>query len=118
MAKPYGDHTDFSDDCGAGRGRINLVAPSLNLTATDGGILRKSRLSSVGNALHQLLAYVHPHVKHVITQTIQQTDAEAPLNPDDEHSTAVNIQRQAVKIQRGDQVEQLTALLPKAEKIR
>jgi hypothetical protein len=65
----------------------------------------------VGNALHQLRAYVHPHVKHVITQTIQQTDAEAH----DEDSTVANIQRQAVKIQRGDQVDQIMALLPKEE---
>jgi hypothetical protein len=71
-----------------------------------------SRLGSVGNALHQLRAYIHPHVKHVITQTIQQADEEAPLDPDDQYSTVVNIQRQAVKIQRGDQVDQILALLP------
>jgi hypothetical protein len=29
---------------------------------------------SLGNAFHRLRAYVHPHVKHVITQTLEQGD--------------------------------------------
>ena len=80
--------------------------------------MRKSRLGAVGNALHQLRAYIHPHVKHVITQTIRQADEEAPLDPDDQDSTAVNIHRQAVKIQRGDQVDQIMALLRNEENTR
>ena len=80
--------------------------------------MRASRLGSIGNAFHQLRAYVHPHVKHVITQTIQQPDEEAPLDPDDQDSTAVNIHRQAVKIQRGDQVNQIMAMLSNEENTR
>jgi dUTPase len=80
--------------------------------------MRKSRLGSVGNALHQLRAYSHPHVKHLITQTIQQADEEALIDPDDRDSTVVNIQRQAVKIQRGDQVDQIMALLRNEENTR
>jgi hypothetical protein len=29
---------------------------------------------SLGNAFHRLRAYVHPHVKHVITQTLEQAN--------------------------------------------
>jgi hypothetical protein len=35
---------------------------------------------SLGNAFHRLRAYAHPHVKHVITQTLQQND-EADFEP-------------------------------------
>ena len=80
--------------------------------------MRASRLGSIGNAFQQLRAYVHPHVKHVITQTIQQADEEAALDPDNQDSTVVNIQRQAVRIQRGDQVDQIMALLRNEENTR
>jgi hypothetical protein len=65
---------------------------------------------SLGNAFHRLRAYVHPHVKHVITQTLEQSD-EADFAGSEQE---VHIHRQAVKIQRGEQVAQITALLPKA----
>jgi hypothetical protein len=62
----------------------------------------------IGNVLHQLRAYVHPHVKHVITQTLEH-DAlqEEPGDPQQLH-----IKSQAVRIQRGEQLDQVTALLP------
>lgn len=67
---------------------------------------------SLGNALHQLQAFVHPHVKHVITQTFQQTD-EQDLS--DQSESVVHIRRQAVRIQRGEQVDQVSALLPDSQ---
>ena len=66
---------------------------------------------SLGNAFHRLWAYVHPHVKHVITQTLEQGD-EADFVGSEQ---SLHIQRQAVRIQRGEQVGQVTALLPKAD---
>jgi hypothetical protein len=66
---------------------------------------------SIGNAFHRLQAYAHPHVKHVITQTLEQADEDA--SEDSEHNDpVVHIRRQAVRIQRGDQVDRITALLP------
>ena len=66
---------------------------------------------SLGNAFHGLRAYVHPHVKHVITQTLEQGD-EADFVGSEQ---SLHIHRQAVRIQRGEQVDQVTALLPKAD---
>jgi hypothetical protein len=63
---------------------------------------------TLGNALHQLQAFVQPHVKHVITQTVEQADEEGL---GDKSNTAVHILRQAIRIQRGDEVEEITALL-------
>jgi len=63
---------------------------------------------SLGNALHQLQAFVQPHMKHVITQTFQQTYAE---DFGDQCDPQLHIRRQAVRIQRGDDVDQVTALL-------
>jgi hypothetical protein len=67
---------------------------------------------TIGNALHQLQAFVQAHVKHVITQTFEQADEEFT---GDKSDTAVHLLRQAIKIQRGDEVEQLSALLPKEQ---
>ena len=64
---------------------------------------------TLGNALHQLQAFVQPHVQHVITQTFEQADEEFL---GDKSDTAVHLIRQAIRIQRGDEVEQITALLP------
>jgi hypothetical protein len=67
---------------------------------------------TIGNALHQLQAFVQPHVKHVITQTFEQADEEFT---GDKSDTAVHLLRQAIRIQRGDEVEQISALLPKEQ---
>jgi hypothetical protein len=63
-----------------------------------------------GNALHPLQPFVQPHVKHVITQTLEQADEEILVDKSD---TAVHLLRQAIRIQRGDEVDQVSALLPK-----
>jgi hypothetical protein len=65
---------------------------------------------TLGNALHQLQAFVQPHVQHVITQTFEQADEEFL---GDKSDTAVHLLRQAIRIQRGDEVDQISALLPK-----
>ncbi len=66
---------------------------------------------SRGNAFHQLRAYVHPHVKHVITQTLEQEQSgEHPGDAQDD--PVAHLRRQAVRIQRGEEVHQVTALLP------
>ena len=51
---------------------------------------------------------MQPHMKHVITQTFQQTYAE---DFGDQCDPQLHIRRQAVRIQRGDDVDQVTALL-------
>jgi hypothetical protein len=63
---------------------------------------------TLGNALHQLQAFVQPHVKHVITQTFEQADEEVH---GDKSDTVVHLLRQAIRIQRGDEVDQISALL-------
>ena len=65
---------------------------------------------TLGNALHQLQAFVQPHVKHVITQTFEQAD-EGFLS--DKSDTAVHLLHQAIRIQRGAEVDHISALLPK-----
>jgi hypothetical protein len=67
---------------------------------------------SLGNAFHRLRAYVHPHVKHVITQTLEQVD-EADFVGSEQNESFVHLHRQAVEIQRREQVDQITALLRK-----
>ncbi len=67
---------------------------------------------SLGNALHRLRAYAHPHVKHVITQTLQET-GEGDLESSDQDESFVHLRRQAVRIQRGEEVSEITALQPK-----
>jgi hypothetical protein len=64
---------------------------------------------SHGNALHQLQAFVHPHVKHVITQTFRAEDVEESDDPDGSY---IHMWRQAIGIQRGEQMDRITALLP------
>jgi hypothetical protein len=63
---------------------------------------------TLGNALHQLQAFVQPHVKHVITQTFEHADAG---DLGDKSDTAVHLLRQVIRIQRGDEVDQISALL-------
>ena len=65
---------------------------------------------SLGNAFHRLRAYAHPHVRHVITQTLQQND-EADFENLGQNESFVHLHRQAVKIQRGEPVDQITALM-------
>ncbi len=64
---------------------------------------------SRGNALHHLQAFLHPHVKHVITQTFQAQDAEDLGDRDESY---IHMWRQAITIQRGEQVDEIAALLP------
>jgi hypothetical protein len=54
-------------------------------------------------------AFLHPHVKHVITQTFQAQDAEDLGDRDESY---IHMWRQAIKIQRGEQVDEIAALLP------
>jgi hypothetical protein len=62
-----------------------------------------------GNALHQLQAFMHPHVKHVITETFRAEEVEDLGDRDESY---VHMWRQAIKIQRGEEVDQIAALLP------
>jgi hypothetical protein len=64
---------------------------------------------SRGNPLHQLQAFVHPRVKHVITQSFRAEDVEDLGDRDESY---VYMWRQAIRIQRGDEVDQIAALLP------
>ena len=67
---------------------------------------------TIGNALHQLQAFVQPHVKYALTETFEQAEEECL---GDKSDTAVHLLRQAIRIQRGDEVEQISALLPKIQ---
>jgi hypothetical protein len=64
---------------------------------------------SRGNPLHRLQAFLHPHVKHVITQTFRAEDVEDLGDRDESY---IHIWRQAIRIQRGEQMDQIAALLP------
>jgi hypothetical protein len=74
----------------------------------------KSRFSfhrgSAGNALHQLRAYVHPHVKHAVVQMQKQEVVQD--NPLDQQDAVAHLHRQAVRIQKGEQLDGITALVP------
>jgi hypothetical protein len=65
---------------------------------------------SAGNALHQLRAYVHPHGKHAIVQMQKQEVIED--NSLDRQDAVAHLHRQAVRIQKGEQVDRITALVP------
>jgi len=62
-----------------------------------------------GNVLHQLRAYAHPHVKHAIVQMQQEVIED---NSPDHEDAVAHLQRQAVRIQKGEQVDGITALVP------
>jgi hypothetical protein len=62
-----------------------------------------------GNALHQLRPFVHPHMKHVITQTFRAKEVEDLGDRDESY---IHMWRQAIRIQRGEQIDQIAALLP------
>ena len=64
---------------------------------------------SHGNPLHQLQAFLHPHVKHVITQTFRAEDVDDLGDRDESY---IHIWRQAIRIQRGEQIDEIAALLP------
>lgn len=66
-----------------------------------------------GNAFHQLQEFLHPHVKHCVAQMVDRVQAE-----DDTSSAGdsqAHIRRQAVRIQRGEQINRVTALTPTQE---
>jgi hypothetical protein len=62
----------------------------------------------IGNALHRLQACIQPHLKHIITQSIDLTVLhEESVDPQEAH-----ILSQAIRIQRGDELDGVTALIP------
>jgi hypothetical protein len=65
-----------------------------------------------GNALHRMFAFIHPHVKHVVTASVDavadESNAGALRFPDD---PIIHIHRQAVRISQGKPVDYVTALL-------
>ena len=65
---------------------------------------------SAGNALHQLRSYVHPHAKFAIAQ-MQKDEVIANTSLDDLDPVA-HLYRQAVRIQKGEEVDRITALVP------
>jgi hypothetical protein len=67
-----------------------------------------------GNALHRMFAFIHPHVKHVVTASLDVTadkdDLGASSSPND---PVIHLRRQAVKISHGEEVDRITAFLPR-----
>jgi hypothetical protein len=68
------------------------------------------RRGSAGNVLHQLRAYMHPHVKHAIVQ-MQKQEVIEDYSLDHQDAVA-HLHRQTVRIQKGEQVDRITALVP------
>jgi hypothetical protein len=78
---------------------------------------RKSRLgfyptgASIGNALHMLQAIAEPQVQHVIEERLEEpVDEEDETGPKD---PTAHLMRQARRIRNGEDVDRLTALLPR-----
>jgi hypothetical protein len=69
----------------------------------------RSRRGSAGNALHQLRAYVHPHVKHAIAQMQKQEVGKD--NSLDHQDPVAHLYGQAIRIQKGEEVDRITALV-------
>jgi hypothetical protein len=66
-----------------------------------------------GNALHRLLAFTHPHVKHVVTYSLHTAADENVANISSlQDEQFAHVRRQAVRIRGGIEVDQISALLP------
>jgi hypothetical protein len=68
-----------------------------------------------GNALHNIFDFLHPHVRHAITTSVDVAADEdeleaAPLPKDPK----IHLRRQALKISQGKPVDRITTLLPEA----
>jgi hypothetical protein len=61
-----------------------------------------------GNAFHQLQEFLHPHVKHCVVQMVDRVQVEEDTTSADD--SQAHIRSQAVRIQRGEQICQVTAL--------
>jgi hypothetical protein len=65
-----------------------------------------------GNALHKIFAFIHPHVKHVVTMSCEiaadEVDAGAPSLS---NNPTLHLRHQAVRISQGKPVDCVTALL-------
>lgn len=66
-----------------------------------------------GNALHRMFAFIHPHVKHVVTASMDvaadEVDGAASRLTND---PIIHLRRQAMRISHGEPVDCVTALLP------
>jgi hypothetical protein len=74
------------------------------LESSDRGMMTMAR----GNAFHQLQAFVQPYVKHRVIQMLDRVEIQEDSSLPD--SSLTHILRQAVKIQRGEEVGLVTAL--------
>jgi hypothetical protein len=69
-----------------------------------------------GNALHRLIAFTHPHVKHVVTHSIHAAIDEEGTNTSClQDEQFVHLRRQVVRISQGKEVEQFSTLSPENE---
>jgi len=69
--------------------------------------------ASMGNALQVLQAFVNPEVLHVIAEKLEEpADEEDEPGPKD---PTAHLMRQARRIRNGEEVERLTALLPRSD---
>jgi hypothetical protein len=67
--------------------------------------------AALGNALQTLQIFVHPHVEHVIEERLKE-----PADEDDEgepKDPKAHLLRQVKKIRNGEDVDRLTAMLPR-----
>ena len=63
----------------------------------------------IGNALQVLEEFVHPHTRHVFQERLEQQE-DTQQDEDTTSDPTEHLLRQARRIQRGDTVEQVTAL--------
>jgi hypothetical protein len=68
--------------------------------------------TSLGNALHQLQSIAEPPVKHVIVETMDEDDPDEQ-NSGDQNDPRRHLLKQAARIRRGEQLERLTARVPR-----
>jgi hypothetical protein len=66
-----------------------------------------------GNTLHSMFACAHPHVKHVVTCSVEQaTDAQESELPGPLDGSFPHLRSQAAKISQGKKVDRIIALRP------
>jgi hypothetical protein len=65
-----------------------------------------------GNALHRLFAFSQPRPEHLVTATFNENSEENIAEiPGVHRDTVLHLHRQTIRISRGKQTEDVTALL-------
>jgi hypothetical protein len=57
-----------------------------------------------------MFAFIHPHVKHIVTYSVDSTDVTTELAAHLEDEQSAHIRRQIVQISQGKDLDQISAL--------